>query len=186
MSQLANGISLLGILCALAASYFLGDSIYALVLYNIALICDLFDGYVARTLHTTSTLGVWLDTVDDILLYLLFPAIIIYNSAPTLVVALPLISIIISGLWRLVRFARNGLETGDDSLFYTGVPVYFILPMVFFTPIINELWGIVAFWLLSLLLCALMVSTLPIKKWKPPFMLALLVVYNIFLYVFIF
>ena len=66
MKALANGITIIRILCSIALLFcpVLSPTFYSL--YIIAGVSDMVDGWVARRTHTASKLGAKLDTIADI------------------------------------------------------------------------------------------------------------------------
>ena len=66
MKTLANGITIIRILCSIAMLFcpVLSPTFYAL--YITAGVSDMVDGWVARRTHTASELGAKLDTIADI------------------------------------------------------------------------------------------------------------------------
>ena len=66
MKALANGITIIRILCSLTLLFFPAFSPAFYTLYIIAGVSDMVDGWVARRTHTASELGSKLDTIADI------------------------------------------------------------------------------------------------------------------------
>ena len=180
-----NLLSTMGILLAGTALFVLPTTL-ALRLWNGALMLDLFDGYLARRWQVESRLGVWLDTLDDALIYLLFPLILGWRlGAPSgFIAGLALLGL--TGSWRLWRFARTGLVKTNGSHSYVGVPVYYILPLTILLGFRDISGSQILFGGLSLALAAGMVSTWRVTKHKPPVMLLALGILNVFWYVYLF
>ncbi|MDR0469406.1 MAG: CDP-alcohol phosphatidyltransferase family protein [Peptococcaceae bacterium] len=136
--NIANGITFLGLLSALASSFFaLGGQLKSAV---ICLICagifDLFDGAVARKIKRTEdekAFGVQLDTVVDVVSFCVTPAIVAYTQAGSSWYALVICGFyILCGVIRLAYF--NTLADSDVPVkHYQGLPVTYIsliLPIV--------------------------------------------------------
>ena len=66
MKALANGITIIRILCSIALLFIPAFSPAFYTLYTIAGVSDMVDGWVARRTHTVSELGAKLDTIADV------------------------------------------------------------------------------------------------------------------------
>ena len=67
--QCANMISVARILAAISLYFFSKVSYPFVIVYVFCGLTDVLDGYLARKLNTTSTLGALLDTIGDVLTY---------------------------------------------------------------------------------------------------------------------
>lgn len=130
----------------------------------VAGICDLFDGHIARSCdrnETQKAFGIQIDSLVDVVSFLVFPAIILLKVNPhTLIIA---ILYAIAGITRLAWF---NMHTDGHTEYYQGLPVTFvsfILPVLYITKIcpMTILFPIV-FAILSLLF----ILNIPIKKPK--------------------
>lgn len=93
-----------------------------------AMLADVSDGYLARKLKATSKFGASLDTVTDILLYVIFVfAVIIRIFTPSDFINLALAIFVAASLYRLLRFQAQGFITTEQTLYYSGMPVYYNL-----------------------------------------------------------
>lgn len=132
----------------------------------LALVCDSLDGYFARLLKAESYLGSVFDTIADIIVYLLYPAVTLYfYFGLNNVIGLFFIMIFItSGIYRLIKFTNNGFIVDGIKKYYNGMPVFFshimIMIMVFFSLFNKNLLQITG----SLLL--VMISIMMITKYK--------------------
>ena len=135
--NLANGITLLRILCSLVLLFCMPLSLPFYVLYTAAGLSDIFDGWIARKTNTASKFGAKLDTFADIV----FAVVTLIKLLPIL--ELPVWIIIWVGVIALIKlvniaigFVRKHTLTAVHSVInkVTGALV-FILP--FTLPIIN-------------------------------------------------
>lgn len=131
----------------------------AFVVATIAMIFDALDGYLARLWSVESPTGAVADTVTDVFLYLLVP--ITWWWARD-IAEWVLMIYFVAGLYRLLRFTRNGYVTINNRQYYQGYPVYccYILiasKLLFTLPYLLE-------WLLIIIISTLMASRLPFPK----------------------
>ena len=134
---MANFITIIRILCSLALLFCMPLSLPFYVLYTVAGLSDIFDGWIARKTNTATKFGAKLDTFADIV----FAAVVLLKLLPIL--KLPLWMIVWVGMIALIKlvnivigFVRHHTLTAVHSVInkFTGVLV-FILP--FTIPIIN-------------------------------------------------
>ena len=101
-----------------------GEYTYAAWLIIIAAIFDTLDGWMARLTHSSSALGVQLDSLSDLVSFGVAPAYLIYKAN---LISYNEIGIIISSLlmiaggFRLARF--NVQLVGFDKTYFTGLPI---------------------------------------------------------------
>ena len=135
--NLANGITLLRILCSLTLLFCMPLSLPFYVLYAAAGLSDILDGFIARKTNTATQFGAKLDNFADIV----FAAVVLIKLLPIL--KLPLWMIVWVGVIALIKlvnivigFVRHHTLTAVHSVInkVAGVLV-FILP--FTIPIIN-------------------------------------------------
>ncbi len=98
--------------------------IYSAWLIIIAAIFDALDGMMARLTHSSSELGVELDSLSDVVSFGMAPAFLIYqthlyqmNSIGILISSL----LLIAGGFRLARF--NVQLVGFDKSYFKGLPI---------------------------------------------------------------
>lgn len=117
----------------------------------IAFIMDALDGYLARKLKTTSSLGKQLDGFVDVFVFLVYPALSFYLffGLKSAIAVIIIFIYIAAGVFRLARFNLTGFLTtqGSNHLFYTGLPVFInhftvlllialtLLPVRYFVPL---------------------------------------------------
>lgn len=93
----------------------------------LAFVTDTLDGFIARRIGSETKIGAVLDSVGDVFIYLVYPAVAFtyyfgLNSPTSLFV----ISVFFSaGLYRLVRFTNRGFSIKNGVIGYSGVPVVF-------------------------------------------------------------
>ena len=128
--NLANGITFLRILCSLALLFCMPLSLPFYVLYAVAGLSDIFDGWIARKTNTATKFGAKLDTFADIV----FAAVVLIKLLPIL--ELPVWMIVWVGVIALIKlvnivigFVRHHTLTAVHSVInkVTGV-LLFILP----------------------------------------------------------
>ncbi len=101
-----------------------GEYIYAAWLIIIAGVFDALDGIVARLTHSSSELGVQLDSLSDVVSFGAAPAFLIYQvycyqfDVTGIIISSMLL---IAGGFRLARF--NVQLTGFDKKFFYGLPI---------------------------------------------------------------
>ena len=124
---LANGITLLRILCSLALPFCMPLSLPFYVLYAVAGLSDIFDGLIARKTNTATKFGAKIDTLADII----FAAVVLLMLLPIL--KLPLWLIVWVGMIALIKlvnivigFVRNHTLTAVHSVInkVTGALVF--------------------------------------------------------------
>ena len=114
---LANGITLLRILCSLALLFCMPLSLPFYALFTAAGLSDIFDGRIARKMNTVTKFGAKLDTFADIV----FAAVVLIKFLPIL--KLPLWMIVWVGMIALIKlvnivigFVRNHTLTAVHSV----------------------------------------------------------------------
>ena len=124
----------------LAVYFALGDHLYFSFGFALmAMFFDSIDGYLARRLKAESRTGAILDTVADIVVYLIYPAVVFYYvfeiGSP---IGLLLIGIFVSsGIYRLLRFSAIGFLIINEKKYYSGMPVFFSHFMIIMMMLIN-------------------------------------------------
>lgn len=127
LSNAASGMG--AIFCALRYLE-LGEESYlwgAFILLPLALIFDLFDGFVARWRRSSSILGADLDSLADIVSFGVAPAILAYvlgmRGGWDLII---LIYFVACGVARLARYNATALELSqgrEKVAYYEGTPI---------------------------------------------------------------
>ena len=126
---LANGITLLRILCSLTLLFCMPLSLPFYVLYTAAGLSDILDGWIARKTNTATKFGAKLDALADIV----FAAVVLIKLLPIL--ALPLWIIVWVGVIALIKlvnivigFVRNHTLTAVHSVInkVTGALVFIV------------------------------------------------------------
>ena len=143
------------------------------ILVLIAMLIDELDGYLARLLGVASSLGAWLDTVADVLTFLVFPITYWYQK----IHPAPLILLLLftAGGFRLFRHAARGYQTTGDGLAFIGVPctsIHALLGLSLVIPMSSTVFEI-----LVILLSIAMVSTVRIPKPPLQYSLPFLILY---------
>ena len=94
---------------------------------SISIILDRIDGPIARRMGLSSNMGMQLDSLADLLAFCCLPMLITSAQLHTLgwpkfSILLPGIVYLCCGVWRLARFADDGLVDSKRGLSFTGVP----------------------------------------------------------------
>ena len=136
---------------------FQNDLFEAAALIALAVVFDLFDGAMARRIGADGTFGTNLDSLADLVSFGAAPALAIYIAS---LHVLPVVGLIVClgfflcGAWRLARFSLC-----KNSLYFLGCPIptagVLLALLAALEP--HPLLALPA----TLILCFLMVSTLP-------------------------
>jgi len=126
---LVNSITAISLILGLTAIYFALHS-YLYFSFGFALLAfvtDSLDGFLARRLGAESKFGAIFDTLTDIIIYLIYPAIIVFKQFEmSNMIGLSLIVLfVLAGIFRLVRFTIKGFEVDGEKKYYLGMPVFF-------------------------------------------------------------
>jgi len=133
LNAFPSAVTITGMAFSLSAIFVAlsGALAFSLGLLLLAFVCDLLDGAIARRFGSESDFGRILDSIADVPLYLLYPCgvvVFLFGTAP-LVLAI-LVTFVFCGVWRLVRFTREGFHTDKGRLEYSGIPVFATIPVV--------------------------------------------------------
>ncbi len=176
--HIPNFLTLLNLLCGLAAILFLASGEVSLASYMVLLasLFDFFDGLIARLLKVSSPLGIQLDSLSDLISFGVVPGLMVYvllNGQLTFPVnnRFSLVGGLLP-IFAAIRLARFNLGKGQDAPFFSGVPVPLMAWFFVSIPLIMEAYGTP--WLAhpsvlvaaSLLFSFLMVSNIPIISLK--------------------
>jgi CDP-diacylglycerol---serine O-phosphatidyltransferase len=196
MKTIPNILTLLNLFCGCIAIVlvFSGSYTHASVMIMIAAVFDFLDGTAARLLNARSELGKQLDSLADIVSFGVAPSCIMYALLMNLsgypvssyiqLHALPAFFIALFSAIRLAKFniddiqsdSFHGLPTPANALFISALP--FIQLHSFTKGGLHELVGVwfdnyYVLLILSLLLCFMLISNLPMMglkfkslKWK--------------------
>lgn len=125
--------------CAIEGYVFASMSILFL-----AMIADAMDGILARKLGLTRNFGRYLDGFMDVLIYLVTPALVMYQWGFNGLYGVFIMLYIAAGCVRLSVFNEIGnVEDADGGLSYLGMPVFWsilILAMAMLTSLVVPLW----------------------------------------------
>jgi phosphatidylserine synthase len=164
-------ITFASLLCSLTAIFFvIRESIglaFSFIVFSFAL--DILDGLVARMYALESKIGTIIDSVADVPLYLLFPVVIIFNLYHVKGVTQIILSLFLfAGMWRLVRFTKEGFISQGTSMWYRGVPVYVTFPLSVILLLmlggILEIPPLTITLIMFLAIATLMISNIHVKK----------------------
>jgi len=192
--NLANGFTLLNMFLGFAGviNVLYHDEVTGCYLLMLAAVFDLLDGFVARMLKTTSTLGKQLDSFSDLVSFGLLPAVIIHSlllrSHQTWVYVLtfydvPVVSffpfiILAATALRLARFNEDssqdhyfkGLPCPANGLFIASLPLILRSDLyisgyntIYLEKYIMNSWVLIS---ISLILSILMISRIPLMNLK--------------------
>jgi CDP-diacylglycerol--serine O-phosphatidyltransferase len=162
-------LSLAGLVLALISVFqsLKGNLAMAAIFIYLSTIADFFDGTVARKIVREGNFGKVLDSLCDVVLYLMAMVTFGYFAglqSPVAIIVFVLF--IVTGIMRLARFTIMG--TVDNR--YVGLPVSYtlIIPIAYF---IFTLLRVNAGYLLPFyfVIAVLMISSIKVKKFKPVF-----------------
>lgn len=92
-------------------------------LLGCSMLCDRFDGYIARKLNATSEFGAQLDSIADVVAFGLLPALwIVGRHIGNLGAIATGLAYIVCAAVRLARFHHVGLVHGRFGLSFVGMP----------------------------------------------------------------
>ena len=93
------------------------------VLLGLAMLCDRFDGYVARKLQATSETGAQLDSLADALAFGALPALwVVGRNDANAFVVVGAVAYVVCAVVRLARFHSVGLADGPFGPSFVGMP----------------------------------------------------------------
>lgn len=174
-SLVANLLTLTNLMCgvlAILVSFTTSSTTLPILLIVAAAFCDLWDGWAARLLHASSSIGADLDSLADLVSFGVAPAFMIYlplMQMHGMWLALPVLLIVPFAAYRLAKFNNDdrqtegflGLPVPSNAFFWVG---YYALLFHY------DLWVsrtiLVITIVLTLLFGFLMVSELPMLSLK--------------------
>lgn len=166
-----NGVTLLSLLVGVfAVKYsFLGPLYFSFGLALLAFVFDMLDGYLARKLKAESFFGALFDSISDVVVYLVYPASVLYNllGFDTVIGIVAIILFFLTGIFRLIRFTSQGFGVEGDKKYYKGIPVFFshfMILVLLVISIIDKRLVLIFGPLLLVLLSFFMVSNVRIRK----------------------
>ena len=168
---LVNTITALSLVLGLIAIIFAlkGNTYLSFGFVLSALISDSLDGYMARKLKAESYFGAVFDTVVDIFVYLIYTAILLYhnlginNNIGVFFIAI----FLFAGIFRLVRFTKNGFILVGKKKYYLGMPVFFshlMIAIILMVNVFNESFVPIISLLLLGIMSLMMVTKLKFRK----------------------
>lgn len=88
---------------------------------------DILDGYIARLKSSFSDFGKYLDSFNDVFIYLLFSIFltIFYVSKVNIFSLFVSVVLLFFGILRLIRYTGVGEVVKNQRQYYVGYPVYF-------------------------------------------------------------
>ena len=186
INQIPNALTCLNLLCGCFSIVFIfkGEIEVSALLTSGSLVFDFLDGFAARAMKASSTIGKELDSLADVVSFGVAPACIVYqflrlalaNDVNALATSswlfAPAFLIPMAGAYRLARF---NLDT-TQSTYFKGVPIPMIgiltavFPLIYWQPsfgIISKLLLSPIFWYGYILVVSyLMVMTRPMLALK--------------------
>ncbi|NBV41425.1 hypothetical protein EBR96_01465 [bacterium] len=160
--------------CALTSCYLFSQGHFGLgfIAGLSAMMCDAHDGYWARRLKMNSPIGPVLDSLTDVIAYLMSPVIYWISAGFDHWIYLIAYLILIStGIYRLSVFTTNGFEgvnNGSGHLYYRGLPVFwvpFVAMSLHLLALFNLHWVRIGLTPIILVLSFLMIYDKP--RYKP-------------------
>jgi CDP-diacylglycerol--serine O-phosphatidyltransferase len=155
----------LGFLCMVSAAR--GEFERAVIFAFFAALCDLLDGRLARALDASTTFGMELDSLSDMVSFGIAPALLTYLSVlhklgwvgAAIAIAYPL-----CGAVRLARYNSDKSPIGQVT--FLGIPIPIAASYLWSVVMVRDqlnVWIIVA---VTLAMAAAMVSTLKVPKFR--------------------
>lgn len=130
MKHIPSLITALNLVCGFVAIC-LGDPYWGCLLILLGGIFDLFDGAVARMLNVTSEIGAQLDSLADVVTFVLAPAYLMVAIAPpadTIFFIAAFTLPVVGGMYRLALFNTlppstyfKGLAVPSNAIFWAGI-----------------------------------------------------------------
>ena len=161
--------SIAGLILALISIFqsFKGNLAMAALFIYLSTVADFFDGNVARKIMREGSFGRILDSLCDVVLYLMAMAIFGYFSglqSPVAIIVFVLF--VVAGIIRLARFTIMGTVNNC----YVGLPVSYtlIIPIVYFFFAhfkVNASYLLLFYFVPAFL----MISSIKVKKFSPNF-----------------
>jgi CDP-diacylglycerol--serine O-phosphatidyltransferase len=100
-----------------------GRDVVIAVLLGVAMLCDRFDGWLARKLRATSETGAQLDSLADALAFGLLPVLwVVGRFTADLVVVAGAVAYVVCAVARLARSHAVGLQPGPFGPSFVGMP----------------------------------------------------------------
>jgi CDP-diacylglycerol---serine O-phosphatidyltransferase len=170
--------TLMNLFCGFAAliQIYEGQLLYGAWLIVFAGLFDALDGFMARITKSTSSFGIELDSLSDVVSFGVAPGFLLYAFTLSDISALAIIIVCaLPALCGAVRLARFNLEAKDnDSDFFKGLPIpaHAMMLVGFYLTFRNNLsffdvfeYGINSILIpMMIILSLLMVSTVPFDK----------------------
>jgi CDP-diacylglycerol--serine O-phosphatidyltransferase len=170
--------TLMNLFCGFAAliQIYEGQLLYGAWLIVFAGLFDALDGFMARITKSTSSFGIELDSLSDVVSFGVAPGFLMYAFTLSEISALAIIIVCaLPALCGAVRLARFNLEAKDnDSDFFKGLPIpaHAMMLVGFYLTFRNNLaffdvfdYGINSIIIpMMIILSLLMVSTVPFDK----------------------
>ncbi len=166
----AGIVTLAGLGLALASMFAVmrGRPELSLVFLYLCIWCDRVDGLVARRLNIVSEFGAELDNLSDAIAFGAAPAFFIYSVTNKSWMIPFALLITFAAVLRLARYSYVGLIEREGKKYFVGLPVPYTAGILFF------IWAFVrefdttvqslALAIYAVILSALMVSAVPIRK----------------------
>jgi phosphatidylserine synthase len=130
---IVNVITLLGFCCTALSLYLIYNDFnlwLILLLVNLAIISDFADGYLARKIKAVSGFGKIFDLIHDFFLYLILPVCFTLLQYPKTILLILFTGLILSGSFRLIRFASGGTVVHNQKTYWIGLPVIYNLTLI--------------------------------------------------------
>jgi CDP-diacylglycerol---serine O-phosphatidyltransferase len=120
-----------------------------------AVVCDYFDGKIARRLKLNSEFGVELDSLADLVSFGVAPALLVHTQdGPGMLTTLALVSFPVCGALRLARF-----NIRPTTGYFEGIPITFAGSMIAALTFAH-----VAYPIFAVILALLMISRFRVPK----------------------
>ena len=167
-----NLVTLLSVFLGLISIWILfgGNFYLSLGIATLAFCSDSLDGYLARRWNAQTTFGAIFDSISDLVVYVIYPALVFYlffGLSSLLGLAL-LALFVVAAIFRLIRFTVSGFTKENANKYYIGIPVVFSHFLIIVALLLSIFFGQqIASILLSILILVIsfaMVSKIRVRK----------------------
>ncbi len=171
--DLANLLTLAGLAAAIGCALLAirGHLALAAVALMVSGVCDLFDGFVARRLNRSKQQDVFgsrLDSIVDGCSFGFAPLVLLYRAGLDSPWELPVLFAFAGCVvWRLAFFDMIGLQGSGNQRYFIGLPVTYVsvfIPLAFLAGFGGQTWLRAGVLVVTVVLSAAMISTVPVRK----------------------
>lgn len=157
-------LACLGLLAALRGWLSLASALMLLALF-----ADMLDGALARRTLREREFGRYLDSLCDIVTYLLLPMFVLYQfGMQDLLSLIALFAYVVGGVLRLANFNTVGVVVDGEGMYYLGLPVFWSHLLVVLAFPLWRSWGTPVRYLIAAVLLAMSVLMIRNRRFRKP------------------